>query len=265
MSFKEEIKQKKDYFTKVYTKEEILRTFHFILKRAGINGEVQGKTEEMKITQIDGDVITVQAKIKDKNDIRLYRLSLQFNQMENEELTREAKIASPERYGEVVELKTTISNEEKQVYYEETVDYWDEKEEREEKIENLQQTNHLMETYKKEDLLRIVDRMLQTSANSQELYGQIQERKIVRIEGNTVSVAVKTKDMEQIVRVYVMNLDFNKMPNISYRKDAKIASPLRMGAIKEVKGIKGNAERQDFYNRIPDFWDNSMEQDEQQK
>ena len=37
MSFKEEIKVKKDYFMKDYTKEEVLRTFEFMLKRIGRN------------------------------------------------------------------------------------------------------------------------------------------------------------------------------------------------------------------------------------
>lgn len=259
MSFKEEVKLKKDYFTEAYTKEEILRTFHSMLNRAGRKGELKGQLEEIKITKIEGDVITVEARMQDKEEIRLYRFSLQFTKMENENFEREAKIASPERYGEAIELKVTADNKEKQMYYENVIDYWDEREEREKKIREVQETNQLLEKYKKEDLLNIVDTMLQTSANSKEVLGEIVERKIIKIEGNIVSIAVKTKDVEEI-RIYVMSLDFNKMKTMGYREGAKISSPQRIAAAREVKGIAGNEKKQEFYDRIPDFWDKSVEE-----
>lgn len=259
MSFKEEVKLKKDYFTQSYTKEEILRTFQLMLKRAGKKGELQGQLEEMKITKIEGDVITVEARMQDKEEIRLYRFSLQFTKMENENFEREAKIASPERYGEVVELKVTANKEEKQMYYENVIDYWEEREEKEKKIREVQETNQLLEKYKKEDLLNIVDTMLQTSANSKEILGEIVERKIIKIEGNIVSIAMKTKDVEE-VRIYVMSLDFNKMKTMGYCEGAKISSPQRIASAREVKGLAGNEGKEDFYNRIPDFWDKSIEE-----
>ena len=50
MSFKEDIKVK-DYFMKDYYKEEILNTFHFILKRIKGTGEIEGNLENSKITR----------------------------------------------------------------------------------------------------------------------------------------------------------------------------------------------------------------------
>lgn len=50
MSFKEDIKVK-DYFMEDYSKQEILNTFDFILKRIEITGEIEGNVENTKITR----------------------------------------------------------------------------------------------------------------------------------------------------------------------------------------------------------------------
>lgn len=50
MGFKEDIKIK-DYFMKDYSREEILRTFTFILKRIEKTGEIEGNIENTKITR----------------------------------------------------------------------------------------------------------------------------------------------------------------------------------------------------------------------
>lgn len=50
MSFKEDIKVK-DYFMEDYSKQEILNTFDFILKRIERTGEIEGNVENAKITR----------------------------------------------------------------------------------------------------------------------------------------------------------------------------------------------------------------------
>lgn len=50
MAFKDDIKVK-DYFMKDYSREEILRTFTFILKRIEKTGEIEGNLEASKITR----------------------------------------------------------------------------------------------------------------------------------------------------------------------------------------------------------------------
>lgn len=50
MSFKEGIKVK-DYFMEDYSKQEILNTFDFILRRIGRTGEIEGNLENTKITR----------------------------------------------------------------------------------------------------------------------------------------------------------------------------------------------------------------------
>lgn len=50
MSFKEDIKAK-DYFMEDYSKQEILNTFDFILKRIERTGEIEGNVENTKITR----------------------------------------------------------------------------------------------------------------------------------------------------------------------------------------------------------------------
>lgn len=50
MSFKEDIKVK-DYFMEDYSKQEILNTFDFILKRIERTGEIEGNVENTKITR----------------------------------------------------------------------------------------------------------------------------------------------------------------------------------------------------------------------
>ncbi len=92
MSFKEEIKVKKDYFMKDYTKEEVLRTFEFMLKRIGRVEEIEGDLEEIKITQIEGTIVLVAVKTNDnKQEIRVYRLNLDFDKMKNVGYTNYAK------------------------------------------------------------------------------------------------------------------------------------------------------------------------------
>lgn len=50
MSFKEDIKAK-DYFMEDYSKQELLNTFNFILKRIERTGEIEGYVENTKITR----------------------------------------------------------------------------------------------------------------------------------------------------------------------------------------------------------------------
>lgn len=262
MSFREEIKVKKDYFMKDYTKEEILRIFTFMSKRMGRTEEINGELEEMKITEIDGDIITVETKMKDEDKTRLYKFSLQFDKMENQEFTREAKIASPERTGKAIELKETATEEEKEMYFEEVVDYWDEKEKINERIKKAKQPENFFERYTKENIIKIADVMIETSINSEEMQGKIVDRKIVKIEETTVSVVIKTKDNKEQIRVYRLNLDFDKMKNASYTNDAKISSVIRVGSAIELKNQIGNEEKEDYYDRLPDFFDKEKEEAE---
>lgn len=253
MGFKDELKVKKDYFTKNYTKNEILKVFNFMLKRAGMAGEVLGETQDIKITEIDGEVITVEAKMKDSDDTKLYRFSLEFNKMENEEFTREAKIASPERFGKAIELKETSTNKEKEEYYQSVVDYWDDKEEREKRILKELEISSFLEKYKKEDILNTVDTMIENSVNSGDIIGEVVGRKIAKVEGDLVSVAVQTKDGEEHIRIYRVNLDFDKMNTILYSDKAKIQSVTRAGSTIELQNEISNEEKQKYYDKIPDL------------
>lgn len=253
MTFKDDIKVK-DYFMKDYTRKEIIDTFTLMIERMGNIGELEGNLQDIKIVQIEGNVITVETKMKDTNDIRLYKVSLQFNQMENEEFTRKAKIKSPERYGEIVELKRDTNNEEKRKYFEETKDYWNESEEIEKRIERQIKTSNLIEKYGQENITKIVDIMLQNSINSEEILGNILDRKIVKIEGTTVSVAIKSKDDEKI-RVYRLDLDFDKMQKIGYTDKAKIESPMRIGFAKELQNDISDDKKEIYYDNLKDFWD----------
>lgn len=185
--------------------------------------------------------------------------------MENEELTREAKIASVQRVGETVELKKTATAKEKEEYYQGVTDYWEEKEEGQKRIRDIQESNKLMSNYTKEDLLQIADTMIETSSKTDELIGEVQDRKITKIEGNQVTVTIKTKDNKEIIRIYNLDLDFDKMTNITFSKDARIASPMRVGSAVEVKNIIGNDKKEQYFNEIEDFWDNSKEQNSQEK
>ncbi len=185
--------------------------------------------------------------------------------MENEGLTREAKIASVQRVGEAVELKKTATAKEKEEYYQGVTDYWVEKEEGQKRIRDIQESNKLMSNYTKEDLLQIADTMIETSSKTDELIGEVQDRKITKIEGNQVTVAIKTKDNKEIIRIYNMDLDFDKMTNITFSKDAKIASPMRVGSAVEVKNIEGNDKKQEYYDKIPDYWDKNIEENQEEK
>lgn len=185
--------------------------------------------------------------------------------MKNEELTREAKIKSVQRVGKTVELKKNTTNEEKEEYYQGVNDYWEEREESKKKIRDIQESNKLMSNYTKGDLLEIADTMIETSSKTDELIGEVQDRKITKIEGNQVTVAIKTKDNKEIIRIYNMVLNFDKMNNITYHKEAKVASPMRVGSVVEVKNIEGNAKKEEYFNKTPDFWDKSNEQNSQEK
>ena len=253
MGFKEEIKVKKDYFTKSYTKNEILKVFNFMIKRAGMAGEVLGEIQDIKITEIDGEVITVEAKMKDSDNTKLYRFSLEFNKMENEEYTREAKIASPERFGKAIELKETSTNKEKEEYYQGVVDYWDDKEEREKRILREVEISSFLEKYKKEDILKTVDTMIENSVNSGDILGEVVDRKIAKIEGNMVTVAIQTKDGEEHIRIYRMNLHFDKMNSILYSDKAKVSSLTRTGSTIELQSDMNNEQKQKIYNKLPDL------------
>lgn len=252
MTFKDDIKVK-DYFMKDYTRKEIVDTFRLMIGRMERVGELEGNLQDIKIVQIEGNIITVETKMKDTNDIRLYKVSLQFNQMENEEFTREAKIKSPERYGEIVELKRDTNNEEKRKSFEETKDYWNEAEEIEKRIERQIKTSNLIEKYGQENITKIVDIMLQNSISSEEILGNVLDRKIVKIEGTTVSVAIKTKDDEKI-RIYRLDLDFNKMQKIGYTDKAKIESPMRIGFAKELQNDISDDKKAIYYDNLKDFW-----------
>ena len=54
--------------------------------------------------------------------------------MENEELTREAKIASPTRVDKANELLKKANNTEKETYYQGVSDYWEERGEGQKRI-----------------------------------------------------------------------------------------------------------------------------------
>lgn len=185
--------------------------------------------------------------------------------MENNELTREAKIASIQRVGEAVELKKTSTAEEKEEYYQGVADYWVEKEERQKRIRDIQESNKLMSNYTKENLLQIADTMIETSSKTDEILGEVQDRKITKIEGNQVTVTIRTKDNKEIIRIYNMDLDFDKMTNITFSKEAKIASPTRIGSAVEVKNIEGNDKKQEYYDKMPDYWDKNQEENQQEK
>lgn len=185
--------------------------------------------------------------------------------MENEELTRQAKIASIQRIEKAVELKQKATNKEKEEYYGNVTDYWMEKEEGQKRIRDIQETNKLMSNYSKEDLLKIADTMIETSSKTDELIGEVQDRKITKIEANQVTVTIKTKDNKEIIRIYNIDLDFDKMTNITYSKEARIASPMRSGSAVEVKNIEGNDKKEEYFNKITDFWDKNNEQNSQEK
>ncbi len=255
MSFKEDLKPKKDYFTENYEKEEILKTFQFMLERMRRMGEIQGKVEEIKIAEIDGNIITVQTKTKDSGKTRIYRVSLEFSQMENSNFSRKAKIASPERNGEIIELMEKDSEEEKEKYYgEKIIDVWDEKQARAKRIEEIKETNYFVEKYKKEAILKTVDIMIAHNIRLDEIQGQILSRRIINIQGMKVEVAIKTKHKEEI-KIYRLDLDFNQMNNIAYRREAKVNSPVKTNRIVELQGNASQEEKENYYSRFPDFWD----------
>lgn len=185
--------------------------------------------------------------------------------MENGDLTREAKIKSVQRVGEAVELKKTATAEEKEEYYKGLTDYWVEREENKKRIRDIQESNKLMRNYTKEDLLQIADTMIETSSKTDEILGEVQDRKITKIEGNQLTVTIRTKDNKEIIRIYNMDLDFDKMTNITFSKEARIASPMRVGSAVEVKNIEGNDKKEEYYDKIPDFWDMSDEQIKEEK
>lgn len=185
--------------------------------------------------------------------------------MENGELTREAKIKSVKKVGKAIELKEKATTEEKEEYYQNVTDYWMEKEEGNKRIRDIQESNKLISNYTKEELLQILDTMIETSSKTEELIGEVQDRKITKIEGNQVTVSIKTKDNKEIIRIYNMDLDFDKMTNITFSRQARIASPIRIGSAVEVKNIIGNSEKEEYYDKIPDFWNNSMEKNQEEK
>lgn len=263
MTFKDDIKVK-DYFMKDYTRTEIVDTFRFMIGRMGRTGEIEGELQDIKIIQIDGNIITVETKMKDTNEIRLYRVGLEFNQMENEEFTREAKIKSPERYGEIVEIKKDINNEEKTKYFEGVKDYWYESEEIEARIERQIETSNFIEKYGQDNITKVVDIMLQNSVNSGEILGEVLERKIVKIEDTTVSVAIKTKDDER-VRVYRLNIDFDRMKKIGYTDKAKVESPMRIGFTKELQSDMSNREKENYYDRLKGLWEKDENVEEKEE
>jgi len=265
MGFRDEIKVKKDYFTKEYTKNEILRVFNFMLKRVERSGEILGETQDIKITQIDGEIITVEAKMKQKNDIKLYRFSLEFNKMEKEEFTKEAKIASPERVGKAIELKSSATNNEKEEYYQGVIDCWDEKEEREKKIIREQEISNFIEKYKKENILNTIDVIIENSLKYGDITGEVIEKKIVKIEGEVVSVAIKTKDNQEHIKIYRLNLDFDKTNTILYTDKAKVSSVTRVGSTKELQTQMSDREKQQYYDRIPDLFNKGQELVQEEK
>ena len=185
--------------------------------------------------------------------------------MEDEKFSKEAKIKSPQRIGKAIELKEKSTREEKEEYYQGITDYWKEKEEGQKRIRDIQETNKLMSNYSKEDLLKIADTMIETSSKTDELVGEVEDRKITKIQGNQVTVTIKTKDNKEIIRIYNMDLDFDKMTNITYSKEARIASPMRAGSAVEVKNIQGNDKKEEYFKRVADFWDKNNEQNSQEK
>ncbi len=185
--------------------------------------------------------------------------------MENKELTRQAKISSVQRIEKAVELKQKATNEEKEQYYQNVTDYWMEKEKGQKRIRDIQETNKLMSNYTKEDLLKIADTMIETSSKTDELIGEVQDRKIIKIQGNQVTVTIKTKDNKEIIRIYNMDLDFEKMTNITYSKEARIASPMRIGSAVEVKNIGGNNKKEEYFNKIADVYDKNIEENQEEK
>lgn len=258
MSIKEDLKVN-DYFMKDYSKEEVLKTFKAMIGRFGRTGEMEGKLENIKIVQIDGKVITVETKMKDSNDIRLYRMSLEFPQMENEEFSKEAKIASPERVGEITELKIN-SNKEKEEYFEKRVDYWTNQEEIAKRIEDTRSKNNLIERYGKENINNVVDIMVQNSSKSGDILGDVLEYKIAGIEETVISVAVKTKDDEK-VRIYRINLDFDKVNNIGFADEAKANSVTRDGSTKELQtSIMSDVEKLEYYDKLPNLFEENIEE-----
>ena len=79
----------------------------------------------------------------------IYRLSLKFDKMENEEMTREAKIASVQRVDEALELVEKATNKQKEEYYESVIDYWIEQKEGQKRIQNIQSAKELNNCYQK--------------------------------------------------------------------------------------------------------------------
>lgn len=263
MSLQEDLKVN-DYFMKDYSKAEVLKTFEKMIGRFGRTGEMEGKLEDLKIVQIDEKVITVEIKMKDSNDIRLYRMSLEFPQMENEEFSREAKIASPERKGEIIELKLN-SNEEKSKYFEERVDYWNNQEEIAKRIEDTRSKNYLIERYGKANINNVVDIMVQNSSKSGDILGDVLDYKITGIEGTTIFVSVKTKDDEK-VRIYRIDLDFDKTENIGYTDKAKSNSATRAGSTKELQtSIMSDEEKTEYYDQLPNILGEEREEQERSK
>ena len=185
--------------------------------------------------------------------------------MEDEKFSKEAKIKSPQRIGKAIELKANTTTEEKEGYYQRVTDYWEEKEEGQKRIKDIQEANKLMSNYTKEDLLKIEDTMIETSSKTDELIGEVQDRKITKIQGNQVTVTIKTKDNKEIIRIYNMDLDFDKMTNITYSKEARIASPMRAGSAVEVKNIQGNDKKEEYFNKITDFYDKNIEENQNGK
>lgn len=261
MSLQEDLKVN-DYFMKDYSKAEVLKTFKTMIGRFGRTGEMEGKLEDLKIVQIDEKVITVETKMKDSNDIRLYRMSLEFPQMENEEFSREAKIASPERVGEITELKRDADNSTKAEYFEKRVDYWDNQEEIAERIENTIKANNLIEKYGKANINNVVDIMVQNSSESGDILGDVLDYKITGIEDTTIFVSVKTKDDEK-VRIYRIDLDFDKTENIGYTDKAKSNSATRASSTKELQtSIMSDEEKTEYYDQLPNILGEEREERE---
>ena len=69
--------------------------------------------------------------------------------MENEEMTREAKIASVQRVDEALELMEEATNKQKEIYYNSVVDYWVDKKEGQRRIQNIQAARDLNNCYQK--------------------------------------------------------------------------------------------------------------------
>lgn len=263
MSLQEDLKVN-DYFMKDYSKAEVLKTFKTMIGRFGRTGEMEGKLEDLKIVQIDEKVITVETKMKDSNDIRLYRMSLEFPQMENEEFSREAKIASPERVGEITELKRDADNSTKAEYFEKRVDYWDNQEEIAKRIENTIKANNLIEKYGKANIYNVIDTMVENSRISGDILGDVLDYKIAKIEGTEVSVAIKTKDEK--VRIYRINLDFDKVNNIGFTDEAKANSVTRAGSTKELQtSIMSDEEKTEYYDQLPNILGEEREEREDQE